>query len=317
MGKHERQLIKKAEIIVTKILNDKPLSKTDERNLWLHHSQAIAKQIKKDYSNLASAQHLGNRYDNTGDILIKINKKVIIIELKMSDSQSGVGTKANLSQDALTENFLFFGNVMSWRQFRLQRKHERWVNKYLDLYRKYPKNILNITNVNSHKEAKARFLRDLKKKDTKAAAVLNRIQKRDRQEKLDYLTYLSQHNQNKEMVKKFFILITLGIHQKEVLKVLIKQDDIFREAQNLFVYYSNLRNQRVIVRKENVGERIQEILARFSLFKIIFPKNVTNSKLVGIQENKEVALLQIVLHWKNIAQGIKTPCLNIFDLTVK
>jgi len=52
-------------------------------------------------------------------------------------------------------------------------------------------------------------------------------------------------------------------------------------------------------------------------FKIIFPDNKTHCKIVGIGGNSVEPLLQIVFHWKNIAQGIKTPCLNIFDLTAR
>jgi len=50
-------------------------------------------------------------------------------------------------------------------------------------------------------------------------------------------------------------------------------------------------------------------------FKIIFPKGLTHCKIIGIKGEVSRPLLQIVFHWKNIAQGIKTPCLNIFDLT--
>lgn len=51
------------------------------------------------------------------------------------------------------------------------------------------------------------------------------------------------------MIKRFFILITLGIHKKEELQALIKKDNFFE----------------------------------FSGFKIIFPSGTTHCKLVGIK----------------------------------
>lgn len=130
------------------------------------------------------------------------------------------------------------------------------------------------------------------------------------------MSYLKEQKQQRKMIKRFFILITLGIHKKEILKKLIKSNNFFQEIQNLFVYYSNIFQGKVIVRKEDFGERVRRILEKFSDFAIIFPKNVTHCKIVGIKKSGlQESLLQIVFHWKNIAQGVKTPCLNIFDLT--
>lgn len=106
MGKHEREQIEKAEKIIVKILNSQELTSSDRNNYWIEHAFAIAKKIQEDFPDIKKARHLGNRYDNTGDILILSNKKEIFIETKMSDTKTGIGTKANISQDALTENFL-------------------------------------------------------------------------------------------------------------------------------------------------------------------------------------------------------------------
>jgi len=58
---------------------------------------------------------LGSRYDNTGDILIISNGERIFIEIKMSDTKTGMGTKANISQDALTLNHLIEEKAQSGR----------------------------------------------------------------------------------------------------------------------------------------------------------------------------------------------------------
>ncbi len=317
MGKHERKQIEDAEKIIVKFLNSQKLTASDKENYWIKHAFAIAKKIREDFPNIKKACHLGNRYDNTGDILVFSNGKEFFIETKMSDTKTGIGTKANISQDALTENFLFKNNPKSWSEFRRDKKHEDWVNEYLNRFKKYPKHILKITNPILQKEEKARHLRELKKRNDKTAAnILNLIHERDKKEKIEYLNYLKVQKQQKEMIKRFFVLITLGSQLKEELEKLIKSEGFFKEAQNLFVYYSNILRNRVIVRKEDVGEKVRRILEKFLDFEIIFPRNVTHCKIIGIKKNgSKEPLLQIVFHWKNIAQGIKTPCLNIFDLT--
>jgi len=315
MGKHERKLIKEAEKIIVKVLKFQKITGSDRKNHWFGHALAIAKKIKHDFPNITLINHLGNRYDNTGDVLIVSNGEKVFIEIKMSDTKSGVGTKANISQDALTENFLFVGRITSWSRFRQKNQHDKWVNNYLNRYDKYPKKILKISNKILQKEEKARCLRELKRKrNKKAIFILNSIRERDRGEKIEYLTYLSNQKQQKEMIKRFFILITLGIHKKKDLRNIIQKDNLFQEIQNLFVYYSNLHKNKIVVRKENAGDGIKKILTKVLDFKIIFPKELTHCKITGRQGKDFISLLQIVLHWKNIAQGIKTPCLNIFDL---
>jgi len=315
MGKHERQSIEEAEKIIVKILNSQNLNDFDRKNHWFSHASSIAERIKKDFINITSARHLGNRYDNTGDILIISKKNKFFIETKMSDTKSGIGTKANISQDALTEYHLFMGKVKSWSRFRQEKNHDKWVNDFLNQFTNYPQNILKITDSTLQKEEKARYLRKLANKNKKARDVLNNIHGKDKKEKIKYLVYLNNKRQQKKMVKRFFILIILGIHRKEELENLIKKDNFFQEIQNLFVYYGNVSKGRIISRREDVGERIKKILEKYSDFKIIFPKGLTHCKIIGIKGEVSKPLLQIVFHWKNIAQGIKTPCLNIFDLT--
>ena len=138
MGKHERELIEEAEKIIVKVLNSRKINSNDRKNRWFYHVSAIAEKIKKDFPNLKKARHLGNRYNNTGDILVFSGGKSFFIEIKMSDTKAGVGTKANISQDALTENYLFSDNIKSWSEFRKDKKHEKWVDDYLNSFLKYP-----------------------------------------------------------------------------------------------------------------------------------------------------------------------------------
>lgn len=315
MGKHERQQIEEAEKSIVKLLNSQKINDLDRKNRWFNHASTIAEKIKKDFPNFEKARHLGNRYDNTGDILVVSAGKTFFVEVKMSDTKAGIGTKANISQDALTENCLFAGNVKSWSAFREDKKHEQWVDSYLGSFLKYPEKILKITNFTLQREEKGRYLRNLKKKGNKRATeILNKIHERDRKEKIEYLNYLKGQKQQEEMIKRFFILITLGVHVGGALEDLIKNDNFFQEVKNLFVYYSNISRGRVTVRREDAGDKVKKIIGNFSSFKITFPNDVSHCKIVGIKNGNEHPLLQIVFHWKNIAQGIKTPCLNIFDL---
>ena len=316
MGKHERALIEQAEKIIVKILTAEKISKVDEKNRWFLHACYIAGRIKKDFPKIDSVSHLGNRYDNIGDILLISGGNKFFLETKMSDTKAGIGTMANISQNALIDNHLFRGAVKSWSEFRKDKNHDIWVNNELDKYNNYPKTITNIKNPVERKEEKAEYLRRLSKKGNRGAkSILEGIQRRDKKEKIDYLRYLSIQKQRLEIVKRFFFLIALGIHKQEILNTLINKKDLLKEIQNLIVYYANIYKGQIIVRKEVAGKRISKILKKYSNFRIIFPEGLTHCKIVGIKEKLQKPLLQIVFHWKNIAQGIKTPCLNIFDLT--
>lgn len=318
MGKHERESIEKAEKIIIKLLNNENLSKSELTNRWFEYTQAITQQIKKDFSNIASAKHIGNDYTSIGDISFIADNQEIVIELKMSNQKSGLGTKANISQNALTENKLFEGNVNSWSEFRNIKQHNSWVISYLNKFKQYPTKINNIKNIQKNKEEKARHLRGLKRTNKTAANILSDIQKRDREEKEKYLLYLSKRKQIPENIRRFFGLIILGIHKKEEMSVLMNSDAFIEKAQELILYYGNLSGEKIVVTAQDIGSSLKKIFSKFQYFKIDFSPNITHCKLVGVESgDNNIPLLQIVLHWKNIAQGIKTPCLNIFDLYSK
>lgn len=318
MGKHERQQIEEAERIIVKILDAQKLSDADKENVWLEHVLALAKKLKDDFPNIQEVKHLGNRYDNIGDILIISDSGQFFIEIKMSASSHGIGTKANISQDALTESGLFVGKPKSWSEFRDEKGHEKIVDELLGKFSKYPKKILKIENPSISREEKARYLRKLAiNRKRVATEILKNIHEVDKVEKIEYLDYLKEQKQLPEIIKRFFVLIKLGVHRKDELGELMKDKNFFALADNLLVYYSNLYEDKIVIYKEDVGKKIKEILEKLDDFKIIFPEGLTHCKLVGFRDNSLKPLLQIVLHWKNIFQGVKTPCLNIFDLTIR
>jgi len=318
MGKHERQQVEEAEKIIVKILNNEKPPKGDSENHWFKHACAIAERIKKDFSGITFARHLGNDYTTIGDISFFSNGRETTIEVKMSDTKTGLGTKANISQNALTDNKLFEVGVDSWSEYRNKKQHDLWVMKYLDGFKQYPSKIVATDNFQKNKGEKARYLRKIKRKNKTAAKILDNIQKKDREEKEGYLLYLSKQKQVPENVRRFLSLIVLGIHKKEEMAALINSDKFIEKAQQLTLYYGNLSGSKIIVSTQDVGSSLKKILSRFKCFKINFFSNITHCKLVGVDNKKNTTpLLQIVLHWKNIAQGIATPCLNIFDLYSK
>jgi len=200
------------------------------------------------------------------------------------------------------------GNVKSWSDFRTEARHNQWVEELLNGFKKYPKSILDILNTNNSIESKARYLRDKGHKK-----ILEEIREHDRKEKLEYLSYLSQQKQDYKKIKRFYILLMLGIHKKEYLADLINDNHFFEEVENLLIYYSNKHKDEILVSKEDIHERLSNALKDSDIFKITFSKDLTYCKIIKQNKNKEKQLLSIVFHWKNIAQGIKTPCLNIFD----
>lgn len=318
MGKHERQQIEEAERIIVKVLNAQKLNTTDKENVWLKHALALAEKLRGNFPSIKEVKHLGNRYDNIGDILIISNSGQFFVEIKMSANPHGTGTKANISQNALTENGLFVDRPKSWSEFRNEKGHEKIVDDLLSKFLKYPRNILKIENLSFLREEKARYLRKLAKNKRRAAVkILKSIHEMDKTEKIEYLNYLKEQKQLPEMIKRFFVLIKSGVHRKDELGELMKDKNFFSIAENLLVYYSNFYKGKIVIYKEDAGKKIKEILEKLDNFKIIFPDGLTHCKLIGFNNKLSRPLLQIVFHWKNISQGIKTPCLNIFDLTAK
>ncbi|NPV83144.1 MAG: hypothetical protein HPY46_06140 [Candidatus Aminicenantes bacterium] len=319
MGKHERKLIQEAELILIKFLNNDYINDQERQNPWFHHSRLISKCIKKDFRNLKNIGHLGNKYDKVGDIFISDGVDKYYIELKMSKNPSGFGTKANISQDALTDLGLFEKNTKSWSMFRSEYNHDEKIINILDQYRNYPCRIKEnqaLKNRNKIKECKARYLRDKANNgDKNAHMILNEVHDFDKSIKIKYLNYLSCQQQNYELIKKFYILIMLGIHKIKIMKALMEKNDLLNNIGNLIIYYACGEYPNIEVLKENVIEKVRINLGNFATFRINFIPNVTYCQLVGTLNNKITPLLNIVLHWKNVSQGIKTPCLNIFDLT--
>ena len=330
LGKHERQEIEDAEKIVVDLLNKKIISAKQKKNKWIKHSLETEKAIIRDFGDIKQAEHIGNTYGagEIGDIKI-LTDDWIYIELKMSESKKGKGTLANISQNALTVSNLFRKeDIMSWSEFR---DHFNFPKRVLDLlneYKEYPSN-LGSGSINNQIKKKGAFLKKkfIEKTGNKnianvvckyintpsisqVASIICTIIKLARQDKIDYLNYLKDIEQDPEHIKKFIIAMYIGYHTREQLNHILnlKYNDIFKILNTYYVYYTNERRGKILVSKDDLGKEIQEIIK--SDVKIAFADDQTNC----IIQSNDKKILRVVYHWKNKFQGIQTPCLNIFKV---
>jgi hypothetical protein len=138
---------------------------------------------------------------------------------------------------------------------------------------------------------------------------------KDREEKIRYIEYLSTRKQNPENIKRFVFLILAGAHSHKAFKSMsrLSLEQIVNALKDNFynVYYINKKTLKVT--SEDLTKKLTQL--REKELHIFFRKNETNV-IIGFQESgreEPIPILRIVFHWKNIFQGIKTPCLNIFD----
>lgn len=296
MGKHERSNVESAEKMVVELLNGKLIPKNHPEYRRIIN---VYNYIIKKYPNIKYAEHIGNNYDTIGDILIKIKKirlflttmEEIYIELKFL--KGGKGTLANISQDGLTKYNIFDG--ISWSEYRKKYNQKENIEKILDEY-SYPKELSF--------ENKGRYIRDNENKTT--IKIRERIVKYDREIKQEYIKYLETLNYDKENLKKFVLLLLFGRHTEKMITEGMKKNinQIINKKIKYEIYY--IYESKII---EKEYSEIKKILDED--LNIEFKEDETN---IIIRTNKtKTNILRIVFHWKNVFQGIETPCLNIFE----
>lgn len=331
MGKFERGEAEKLEIDLVKRLNNESVTQPHPCLDKLYDA------ITKSYPNIKEAQFIGRKYDEPGDVKLTLgNGDRVYIELKLVES--GKGTRANISQDALTELKLTFnpqGETISWSKFRRQYGFEDKVLEELDKFQWYPPSIRSGT-IREQIEKKARYLRDILKpppgspievvvqgklrssnpQERLAATIVQNILDLARQDKLDYISYLSTLNQDSDRIRRFIILLLLGFHKMNILKRGMSYFDQLMKAlmEGNYVYKTYyVRKGTCYVREEDLSCLIPTLLR--TDFMIEFPKDQTNVIISyrDPESNQYKPVLRVVFHWKNVFQGIKTPCLNVFD----
>jgi hypothetical protein len=329
MGKFERGEAEKLERDVVNLLNNATIGAPHRC------SQRVAERIRGDF-NVRRAEFIGRSYDEPGNIkLLLADGRIAYVELKLVES--GKGTRANLGQDALTKFRLFRGDgVLSWSMFRKKTGFDNAVLEKLRSYNYYDRTRL-LKYKGSEKEKRARYLRDLLRpksgeavetavmraltspdpKIKEATRIVGEILELARLDKLKYLEHLKTLEQDPEAIRKFSILILLGVHKEDVMERAYSYFDHFIGSllKGNFVYrtyYVRKRDCEVCV--EDLTSLIGKLL-KIKDFRITFPENETNCiiEFLDPDSGEWRRLLRVVFHWKNVFQGIATPCLNIFD----
>jgi hypothetical protein len=128
----------------------------------------------------------------------------------------------------------------------------------------------------------------------------------DRITKKGYINYLKNQEYNKLNLKKFVLLLLFGRHTEQMIMEGMKNsiNKILNKKAKYEIYY--IYDSKVI--EKNYSE-IKKILNED--LEIEFGSEETN---IIIRTTKtKTNIIRIVFHWKNVFQGIKTPCLNIFE----
>jgi len=333
MGKFERGKVRDAELILTKLLNGVRPSREEENHELFACVKTLEEKIMNQFPNIERATHVGDRYNLPGNIeLVLEDGRVVYVEIKLV--AGGVGTRANISQDSLTDLNLFEEDTISWSGFRRARGHEEWVLELLDKFENYPKDCQTRSRKRTI-EKKASYLKegvlgaktgnidpiirtvlsDLQAPtETRlAASIIDKIMEEDRREKIKYIKYLERRKQNSDNIKRFTVLILAGFHSKKAIRGVghLQLERIVGMSERGFyrVYYVNKRN--LTVRVQDMTSELAELMKRG--LRIFFKEEETNVTIGFEESGTETDVLRVVFHWKNIFQGIKTPCLNVFD----
>jgi hypothetical protein len=328
LGKHERKLVQEAEEILNDLLNRAQPSSEQKKHRLFKCVECLETAIRDDFPEIRLSTHVGNIYGTSmGNIQLELaDRRTVYLELKFL--KGGVGTRANIGQDSLTQfHLLEDGEACSWSQFRKNKGHKKWVEAALTEFGEYPPDLEGVVEratylkeVVGHDGGSMEGMADQVLADTSsagkkvaAAKVVKRIMERDREEKLEYIRYLMTLKQNSENVQKFTLLILSGAHTHEALKALWDtplKEILERLRQGYRVYY--VYRDSLTVTREDLTSKLVGLLGG-RLF--ITSREGQTNVLISFrdQADTERSILRVVFHWKNVFQGIKTPCLNVFD----
>jgi hypothetical protein len=315
MGKHERQEIEEMEKSVANCLNGHSPSIL-ETHKWYAHMSAFVNHIKEICAQFKKAEHIGNEYGKeVGDIkLVMKDDTRRYFELKASESASGKGTLANITQNAITEYGLLLipenQSILSWAQFRKRGNFSTIIQGLLNSY-EAPGQLDFNKKAELIKEKATAGDKDAISIKAKIIAYANR-------DKKDYINYVRSFKPHKENIIKFVFCLLNGIHTKNEIKAVMASnslEEIEQKADVLTTLYSNQRGGTIIVSEST--NRMDTLIEDFERFSFSFPETadqVVSTHIVGFEKSsgREQQFIKLQLNWKNIFQGIKTPCINVF-----
>lgn len=327
MGKHERGIAEDAEIILALLINGETPSDVQTKHPFFSLLFMTAESIKEEHKNIKKAIPVGNTYDTPGDVMVILqNDQKIYIELKCLRN-TGSGTLANISQDAMT--LLGIYKCQSWSVFRKEKEHRNQVIEILNRIT-YPFGKIKQTDSDAKISKAADFLKKVIEagnngveticRDILASGASDTEQKEisnvildiiamDKEIRRQYLLLLKKTAINKENLKKFVILLLRGIHtQKDLSNAMDLRYDILEKINSNYEIYYLYKNTGKIKKDSFIKSLINIPAERFD---VEIKDGETN--LVVFEKNGERHnLIRIVYHWKNKFAGIETPCLNIF-----
>lgn len=258
--------------------------------------------LNKIYSTLNNEkviriEHIGADSRGIGDIKCICENKPIYIETKF-----GKDTLANIGQNSLTSQGVF-SDALSWSEFR---KTQGFDKSIADILQKHNSSNVDITKRSSLadfvREIKTKLgvqkntepiLRDIienNKPNIEEAQSLMSVIEIANENKKDYIKYLSTRALDQDKLKKFFNSVSSGITPK---KRLIPED-------NYEYYYVTPSEIKKINKLDLDNFAKEEFSVKF------------HDTYIEITNGEET--VRVVFHWKNVMQGIQTPCLNLFRI---
>lgn len=325
----KRKKSEDTEKLIVNILSDDSTLETG--NAWYDIGEQMAEKIDDDFSNIAEAEHIGNSYDTLGDIVITTDDdSEVYIETKFV-GDSGSGTLANLWSNCLTD-LNQFENAISWDEFRELSNHDAWVNSHLNRFN-YPSTLDLPEDNKSTRYEKASHLKDIigwtkgsntdttaeeilddteaTENQTLAAEIICTITELDGDERSKYIHLLQDRAQNQPMIKRFFILLILGVHTEKKIKEYSETPigELHNETDQYLMYIGNRENNNL--KNLNPTDYIDRLVDKEFSYRID-AENDSSLEIVTEWEGEERPILSASLNWKNKFQGIETPSVNIF-----
>lgn len=288
-----RETANQEEIVLANLLSSIYVKQHDKKYNIYDYLEKLHPILSKE--EVIEVKHVGKDSRGLGDLAVYCQNKVIFVETKF-----GKDTLANIGEDSLTEASIW-EDALSWSEFREAVKMEQQV---IDILSPLNSEGLDLQKPN----VRADFVRALKIKleitknteptllkiiedkseHLEIASALKKIIDIANQNKKEYVAYLSTRVINHENLKKFLSNLLSGITPTKKVETTLPYE----------LYY--------MTPKEIIKVPIETYQAmNLDQFSVVYNDNSVELK-AGTESVK------VVFHWKNVMQGIQTPCLNVF-----
>lgn len=328
MGKHERGDIWTFEREVCAAFNRGDMDIERTGTVWDQFGEVVLDAAYDAFPG-SHAQHVGNDYSCPGDIRFRREDDTeAFLELKLSESQFGVGTALNAGQNILTAVLArpVDPKLVSWEQWRVQ---EGYGQAILDQLCGLAPGLL-APSCRSLSAQISRTWRALTKRgilrkghdskwtgDSSVDRALRQIELLARKSKCSYLEFLESNAEfPSERLAAFLLAILEGVAKQPEMKAYV--DEVAPRlvagewqryaASDFHVFYGNIHNSEPQVRAgtRDYTSGIAAAPGQFSL------DLGGGRRVAAVLLGAGVPLFRFHLHWKNKLQGIETPCVNGF-----